>query len=161
MKTNTIKAQDDGWRISDSLWERIKLLLPPPPSHPLGCHRPAIEPRKAMDAIFFVLRTGAQWKSLSACGFIPGSTAHDWFQRWLRAGVFHELWKMVLMEYDDVIGIDWSWLSMDGSMVKAPLGGEGTGPNPTDRGKKRHQAKPFGRRKRDSVGFGSGRRQHQ
>ncbi len=40
--------------------------------------------------------------------------------------------------YDDSTGIDidWSWLSMDGSMVKSPLGGEGTGSNPTDRGKK-------------------------
>lgn len=161
MKTKKAEAVDDGWRISDALWERIQFLLPPPPPHPLGCHRPAVEPRKAMDAIFFVLRTGAQWKSLSACGFIPGSTAHDWFQRWLGAGVFHELWKMVLVEYDDAIGIDWSWLSMDGSMVKAPLGGEGTGPNPTDRGKKRNQAKPLGRRKRNPVGLGSGWRQHQ
>jgi IS5 family transposase len=43
---------------------------------------------------------------------------------------------MVLEEHDDAIGIDWSWLSMDGSMVKSPLGSEDTGPNPTDRGKK-------------------------
>ncbi len=42
---------------------------------------------------------------------------------------------MMLEEYDDSIGIDWSWLSLDGSMVKAPLGGEDTGPNPTDREK--------------------------
>jgi transposase len=32
-------------------------------------------------------------------------------------------------------GIDWDWLSMNGVMTKAPLGGEKTGPNPTDRGK--------------------------
>jgi transposase len=40
------------------------------------------------------------------------------------------------MAYDDLQGIDWSWLSMDGCMTKAPLGGEKTGKNPTDRGKK-------------------------
>jgi len=33
-------------------------------------------------------------------------------------------------------GIEWEWQSMDGAMTKAPLGGEGTGANPTDRGKK-------------------------
>lgn len=143
---------DDDWRIPDTLWERMAILLPPPPPHPLHCHKPPTDYRKAMDAIFFVLRTGVQWKSLSARGFIPGSTAHDWFQRWLGAGVFHELWKMMLEEYDDSIGIDWSWLSLDGSMVKAPLGGECTGPNPTDRGKKRDQAQPPRRRKRNPIG---------
>ena len=32
-------------------------------------------------------------------------------------------------------GLDWEWLAMDGAMTKAPLGGERTGRNPTDRGK--------------------------
>jgi hypothetical protein len=33
-------------------------------------------------------------------------------------------------------GLGWEWQSVDGSMVKAPLGQEAVGPNPTDRGKK-------------------------
>lgn len=32
-------------------------------------------------------------------------------------------------------GLDLEWQSADGAMTKAPLGGEKTGPNPTDRGK--------------------------
>ena len=152
MKQEKSKSKDDGWRIPDELWERIKILLPPPPPHPLGCHNPPADPRKVMDAIFFVLRTGAQWKSLAACGFMPGSTAHGWFQRWLQASVFHNLWKLMLEEYDDSIGIDWSWLSLDGSIVKSPLGGEDTGPNPTDRGKKREQAKRTRGCQRNSSG---------
>ena len=28
------------------------------------------------------------------------------------------------MEYDALKGIDWTWLSMDGAMTKAPLAGE-------------------------------------
>jgi len=46
------------WRIPDELWERIVPLLPPRKPHPLGCHRPRVDDRKAMDAIFFVLRKG-------------------------------------------------------------------------------------------------------
>lgn len=157
MNKEKSKPPVDDWRIPDALWERIAILLPPSPPHPLHCHKPPTDPRKAMDAIFFVLRTGVQWKSLSAQGFIPGSTAHDWFQRWVNAGVFHELWKMMLDEYDASIGIDWSWLSLDGSMVKAPLGGEDTGANPTDRGKKRNQTQPSRRCKRDSIGAGCSR----
>jgi transposase len=34
------KAEDDGWRIHDKLWERIRILLPASKPHPLGCHRP-------------------------------------------------------------------------------------------------------------------------
>ena len=37
--------------------------------------------------------------------------------------------------YDALQGIDWAWLSMDGAMTKAPLGGKKVGKNPTDRGK--------------------------
>ena len=40
-----------------------------------------------------------------------------------------------LQEYDELKGLDWEWLAMDGAMTKAPLGGERTGRNPTDRGK--------------------------
>ena len=32
--------EDDKWPIPDELWERIVPLLPDPPPHPLGCHRP-------------------------------------------------------------------------------------------------------------------------
>src|SRR5205823_10117738 len=41
-----------------------------------------------------------------------------------------------LQEYDEIKGLDWEWLAMDGAMTKAPLGGERTGRNPTDRGKR-------------------------
>lgn len=33
-------------------------------------------------------------------------------------------------------GLRWEWQAIDGAMTKAPLGGAGTGANPTDRGKK-------------------------
>lgn len=37
--------------------------------------------------------------------------------------------------YEEKIGINWQWQAADGAMTKAPLGGEATGPNPTDRAK--------------------------
>jgi putative transposase len=45
------------------------------------------------------------------------------------------------LEYNTDIGLDFEWQSLDGCITKAPLGGEATGKNPTDRGKqgtKRH-----------------------
>jgi hypothetical protein len=42
-------VKDDGWRMPDWLWERIAPLLPLPPSRPLGCHRPRVLDRDAME----------------------------------------------------------------------------------------------------------------
>ena len=116
--------QDSGWRIPDDLWEQMVVLLPPRPRHPLGCHNPRVPDRAAMDAIFFVLRTGSQWSALSATGICSKSSAHRRFTEWVEAGVFHEFWRQGLLSYDGLVGIDWEWLSADGAMTKAPLGGE-------------------------------------
>jgi putative transposase len=53
----------------------------------------------------------------------------------VKAGVFLALWQAGIEQFAELCGIDWDWLAMDGAMSKAPLGGEKTGPNPTDRGK--------------------------
>ncbi len=125
---------DLNYRISDKLWERIKPLLPPQkPKKKPG--RPRMDDRRAMNAVFYVLRTGCQWKALPRVLGAP-STVHDRFQEWRRAGVFKKMWIAGLMEYDIRRGLDWEWQAMDGAMTKAPLGGEATGRNPTDRGKR-------------------------
>jgi transposase len=127
----------DQWSIPDDLWEAIAALIPERVNtHPFGGGKPPTPDRVCMEAILYVLRTGCQWKALDATRFCPGSTAHDRFQRWVRQGLFLTMWECGLMAYDDWKGIDWSWLSMDGCMTKAPLGGEETGKNPTDRAKK-------------------------
>jgi transposase len=119
-----------GFRIPDELWGRIQPLLPPRKPPPLGCHRPRVDDCAAMDAIFFVLRTGCQWNALNATGICSSSSAHRRFQEWTKAGVFEQLWKGGLEEYDWVKGIDWHWLSIDGAMTKAPLGGKKHRPKP-------------------------------
>ena len=71
--------RDDGWRMPDWLWEKIAPLLPPAPSHPLGCHRPRIPDRRVLDAILLVLRTGMQWNALAATAICNSSSAHRRF----------------------------------------------------------------------------------
>ena len=130
------RVPDDGFRVPDELWARMEPLLPPRPPHPLGCHRPRVPDRAAMDAIFFVLRTGCQWNALNRTGICSSSSAHRRFQEWAQAGVFKAFWRDGLLAYDAFSGIDWTWLALDGAMGKAPLGGGKTGRNPTDRGKR-------------------------
>lgn len=117
----TNRAVDDQWRIPDALWERIAPLVPAESSHPKG-GRPYTPARQCMDGIFFVLRTGCQWKALPRC-FGASSTAHLRFQQWQTAGVFERLWRAGLVEYDARWGLDWKWQAADGAMTKAPLGG--------------------------------------
>jgi putative transposase len=45
------------WEVSDELWERVKPLVPEPPSHAKG-GRPRIKDRRAFEAIIYVLRKG-------------------------------------------------------------------------------------------------------
>lgn len=112
----------EEYQIPDELWARIEPLLPAPkPKKKSG--RPRMDDRQAMSAIFYVTRTGCQWKALPRC-LGAASTVHDRFQEWERAGVFQALWRAGLLEYDDKVGLDWEWQSMDGGMTKAPLGGK-------------------------------------
>ncbi len=125
-----------GFRISDELWAVLQPLLPVPlNTHRFGGGRPRVPDRRCADAIFYVLRTGCQWQALDQTELCAHSTAHDRFQEWVQAGVFLKLWQAGLEQFEETCGIDWQWLSMDGAMTKAPLGGGKTGPNPTDRGK--------------------------
>jgi putative transposase len=130
------RVRDDGWRLPDALWAKMEPLLPPRPRHPLGCHNPRVPDRAAREAIFFVLRTGCHWNALREARICSSSSAHRRFQEWVRAGVFAAFWRAGLLAYDALQGIDWTWLALDGAMGKAPRGGEKTGRNPTDRGKR-------------------------
>jgi len=137
------------WRIPDGLWNKIEPLLPPGKPHPLGCHRPRVNNRSAMDAIFFALRTGCQWNALNATGICSSSSAHRRFQEWVATGVFATVWALALEEYDRQNGLDWAWQSMDGAMSKAPLGGGKNRPQPHRSGQGRGQAERAHRGKRD------------
>lgn len=127
------------WRIPDRMWQRIQPLLPPE-KEPGTAGRPAIPFRKILDGILYVLRTGCQWKAVPQ-EFGSGSTVHRRFQQWQQAGIMKAIANLMLNWYDQVHGIDWQWQSADAKLLPAPLGGDKTGPNPTDLGKsgtKRH-----------------------
>lgn len=123
----------DQYCLPEELWQRMQPLLPKYKKSSKG-GRPRADLRRVADAIFYRMRTGCQWKAIPP-SLAPGSTAHEYFQQWVAQGVFEKLWQLALDEYDELIGIDWRWQSVDGAMTKAPLGGESTGKNPTDRGK--------------------------
>ena len=107
-------------QVSDELWEALAPLLPKRIPIPWAEAAPG--------------RTGPAPTASSTCfapvasGQVPGChrhllRLHRRFQEWAAAGVFLELWRTGLERYDDLKGLDWSWLSMDGALTKSPLGG--------------------------------------
>lgn len=110
--------------VSGALWKRLQPLLPERKSGGPKGGRPPIDARTVANAIFFVLRTGCQWKAISRESHgCCGSLAHLRFQEWVATGVFQAFWTAGLHEYDEVKGIQWDFQSTDGAMTKAPLGG--------------------------------------
>ena len=111
-----------AWCLPHKLWQRMQPLLPRYQKSPKG-GRPRTDLRNVANGIFYVLRTGCQWKAMPR-EYGSGSTVHRYFQEWTTAGVFRKLWKASLLEYDQLKGIQWNWQSVDGAMTKSPLGGE-------------------------------------
>jgi transposase len=100
--------------------------------------------RKVFEGILYVLRTGCQWKAAPKSDYGSASSIHQYFLEWQAAGVFEQLWRASLLEYDGLEGIAWEWQSLDGAMVKAPMALGSVGRNPTGREKKRQQKEPVG-----------------
>ena len=143
----------DSWIVTDDFWQRVEPLIPARQRvagktylRQPGAGRPPKPARLVFEAIFYVLRTGCQWKALPAERFGSASAVHKRFLEWEAADVFGNLWKAGLAEYDEMQGIAWRWQSIDAAMFKAPLAQESVGRNPTDRGKKWEQASSPGRR---------------
>ena len=120
-----------GFRLSDALWAVLEPLLPVHVNtHRFGGGQPRVPDRACADAIFYVLRTDCQWHALDQTELCVHSTAHDRFQSWVEAGVFLKLWKAGVERFDELYGIEWEWLAMDGALTKAPLGGKKPDPIP-------------------------------
>jgi putative transposase len=120
------------------LWRKLKKCLPKNKRKmSTKGGRPRASDRAVINAIWYVLWTGCQWKALHRDWFgVSSSVVHERFQRWRRMGLFEKLMKRMAQYYArECGGIDWKWQAMDSKHSAAPLGGEKTGKNPTDRGK--------------------------
>jgi transposase len=83
------------------------------------------------------LATGCSWEDAERlCGNkVSDTTVRGRRDEWIAAGVFDSIAAEAISGYDRIIGLDLADVAVDGSLHKSPCGGEGTGPNPTDRAK--------------------------
>ena len=107
--------------ITNEQWKRIEpiIISLTPTKDPRG--RKARDPRKVMNGILWILRTGAPWKDMPP-RYPPHQTCHRWFQTWVRQGVF----KQILTELGEDLyqrgGIDIRETFIDGSFTPAKKG---------------------------------------
>jgi transposase len=106
--------------------ERLEGPRGPGPGHP-----PA-ETVRVLATLRQFLREGTPWRSLRATADkASGSTLRRAFERWTRTGLLSKVHALlVAMLRGNPV------LILDSCSVRAKRGGELTGPNPTDRGKK-------------------------
>jgi transposase len=123
--------------VSGALWERIRPLLPPPkPRRFRYPGRKPLDDRQALTGIPSVLKTGIPWESLPAemgCGC--GITCWRRLRAWQEQGVWFRLYQLLLRELDGAGATDWARAAADSSFARAFGGVEGSGKNPTDRGR--------------------------
>lgn len=124
--------------VTAAIWAAVEPLLPPPDdSHPLGCHNPRIPDQVCFRGILIRLVTGSSWQDIEAIMdfAVSDTTLRTRRNEWINAGVFDRLATEALTAYDRILGLDLEHVALDGSIHKAPCGGEGTGKNPVDRAK--------------------------
>jgi putative transposase len=132
----TKPATINYFRVPRPLWRRIKPLLPKPPRK-RGKGRPPADARAVFNGIWYILWTGCQWKAVHRTWFgVSSSTLHAYFQAWQQQGLFTRLFQIALRFYARRRRIRWQWQSVDSRSCAAPLGGQATGKNPTDRAKR-------------------------
>ena len=102
--------------MTDAVWERLRPHLPGGEGQR---GRPAHDNRRFIDAVCWILRTGAPWRDLPP-DYGDWKNTHRRFCRWRDRGVWAGLLEAVI---DDP---DFEWLMIDASYIKAHPHSAGT-----------------------------------
>jgi hypothetical protein len=117
------------FRILDLIATIIGFCTPP---HARGRGHPPTETIRVLATLRQFLREGTPWRSLHATAAqASGSTLRRYLEQWARSGLLAQVHAvLVAMLRGDPT------LILDSCSVRAKRGGDLTGPNPTDRGKR-------------------------
>jgi transposase len=101
-------------RLTDREWELIQDCFPPR----ARTGRPPRDRRPIVDAIFWILRTGAPWRDLPVA-FGPWSTAWDLFDKWNGDGTLDSILSRLRSSQIDSGEVDEELWCIDGTSVRA------------------------------------------
>jgi len=96
--------------ISNAAWELLEPHLPGQAGQWGGI---AEDNRRFINAVFWVLRTGAPWRDLPPV-YGKWGTVHQRFRRWRDKGFWEELLCIII----NIEGYEFEWLMVDSSHIK-------------------------------------------
>ena len=105
--------------LTDEQWALIEPLLPKLKQSGRG--RPPRDARSVMNAILWILRSGARWQDLPG-RFPPYQTCHRRFQYWIHSGALRATLKALAEHLRRCGGLDLSECFIDASFVVAKKG---------------------------------------
>jgi transposase len=124
--------------VKEAVWQAFEPLIPPPvDNHPLGRHRRRKSNYDCFEVMLVRLVTGCSFEDAERlCGNkVSDTTVRSRRDEWAAAGIYEQFVNEALFAFDKVIGLRLGDVAADGSLHKAPVGGEGTGKSPVDRSK--------------------------
>ena len=89
--------------LTDEQWALVESHLP---RRTARTGRPPRDRRTQLNAIFWILCTGAPWRDLPE-RFGPWQTAYDHFRNWRKNGVFAAILDALQVKLDNKGRIDW------------------------------------------------------
>jgi transposase len=101
--------------LTTTQWERLQPLLPPQKPK---TGRPAVDHRRILNGILWILRTGAPWRDLPE-RYGPWRTVASRFYRWQRAGIWAQLLAAVPAPADADGQMNGDVHFIDGTMIRA------------------------------------------
>ena len=83
-------------------------------------------PRRLLDAVFWLLRTGAPWRDLPE-RYGPWRTVWRRFHEWRQSGCLAEVKAALLCELNERGKLDWDLWCVDGTSIRASRAAVGAG----------------------------------
>ena len=103
------------YELSDGQWDQIQDLFP---SGDRGRGRPRRDDRDLLNAIFWMLCSGAAWRDLPE-RYGPWQTAYDRFRQWKQDGLFDQLLQRLHIQLDQEGLINYATWMIDATVIHA------------------------------------------
>jgi len=98
------------YELSTEQWQKIEEILPGKKTDP---GRTAVDNRKFIDAVLWILRSGARWSDMPQERYGKYKSIHKRFTRWAQKGIWEKIFKVLIKDRDN------EYLMIDSTLVKA------------------------------------------
>jgi transposase len=114
-----MQLKDLARRLPDDIWAIFEPILPARVW--VGNGRPPASNRDCLHALLYVLASGIAWEFLPWC-FPSYKTVQRRLADWLREDAFLRAWQLLAQRYEQLHGINWDQILLDGSKKPSKKG---------------------------------------